>query len=593
MRKGLTTTLMAVAVAVLAVQAMAMAPVIKDIPSPVVGNAETQTPANGFVYPDAIDLSKYVTDQESSSASIRWSFEIVGSSKYKINGVTSMNTSGGDNPVAPGAKEIAHQVAGGEVNPDNNPLTVTIRNSNLSPVVGQDGTTPSGTGIIDAETQAVTFYASDETTMAVSKPVWFYTQVGPDGFKSPAVTCYGPNDFTASTGWTYVGLGGNVSSSFDSANSQLCITTTQSATVDSLAEWKGPYGSQANQCVIPLVANSVYQIRVKLNSSQATVDNAPMFDLTVNNFDQVSGNYVGGNGYGANYFFLSNVGGANAAVTTSGGKQFEFWWCPSPVSVARWNDTSDTQAGPFAPSMAAHRNAFVEFRILQAASNAGTNGNKAFGTVCLTWIQVDRYDMSSMQTVGSPAYNPGTITNSASGGNSTAGTPSNLTATFSGGTLTLKPTNKDNAAVLVNPGNNVVDYTNQAASVDDFPCTMANNELYMVSAGLDAPTQTDADNPPAIFWLGADTLTNELICLSWVAPVNFWHHAMPATGSVQTYKAFFHTNYTTNNGGVAQYSWWKIFRPRFMLMNNTSLGSNEAKTGAVRMSWMRVDKVTF
>lgn len=592
MRKGLTTTLMAVAVALLAVQAMAMAPVIKDIPSPVVGNAETQTPANGFVYPDAIDLSKYVTDQESQPTQIIWSFEIVGTPKYTINGAVSMNTST-DNPVAPGAKEIAQQVQGGEANFDNNPLTITIRNSNLSPVPGQVGDTSHTTpGIIDSETQAVTFYASDKTTFTVSKPVYFYTQVGQDQLKGLGEKAYGPNDFTASTGWTYVFMGGNCTSSFDQAGSQLCITTTQSASADSLAEWKGPYGSQANQCVIPLVANSAYHIRVTMNSSQATADNAPMFDLTVNNFDVVSGNYVGGNGYGANYFFMSNVGGANAAVTTSGGKDFHFWWCPSPVSVARWNDTSDTQPGPFAPSMAANRNAFVEFRILQAASNTGTNGNKAFGTVCLSYIEVERYDMSMLQTVGSPAYNPGTITNAASGGNSSA-TVTNITANFTGGTLTLTPTNKDNAMAMVNPGNNAVDYLTQSSCVDDYPVTMANNELYLVSMGLDAPTQSAADNPPAIFWVGADSLTNELICLSWVAPVNFWHHAMPATGSVQTYKAFFHTNYTTAYGGVAQYSWWKIFRPRFMMMNNTTLGSNEAKTGAIRLNWMRVDKVTF
>jgi len=591
MRKGLTTTLMAVAVAVLAMQAMAMAPVIKDIPSPVVGNAETQTPANGFVYPDAIDLSKYVTDQESSSASIIWSFEIVGTPKYKINGAVSMN-SGTDNPVAPGAKEIAHQVQGGEANFDNNPLTITIRNFNLSPVPGQAGTTPSGSGIIDAETQAVTFYASDQTTFSASKPVWFYTQVGADTFKGTGTTCYGPNDFPTSSGWTYVSMGGNVSSSFDQTNSQICITTTQSTTVDSLAEWKGPYGSQASQCVIPLVANAAYQIRVLINSSQNTAGKAPMFDLTVNNFDYVSGTPVGGNGYGANYFFMDNVGGANAALTTQGGKAFEFWWCPSPVSVARWNDTSDTQPGPFAPSMANYRNAFVEFRILQAATNLGTNGAQAFGTVCLTNIEVTRYDMSALQTVGSPAYNPGTITNATSGGNSSAQV-SNLTMNFNGGKLTLTPTNKDSAMALVNPGDNNINGYTQADCVDDYPCTMANGELYLVSVGLDAPTQTDADTPPAIFWVGADSLTNELICLSWVAPVNFWHHAMPATGSVQTYKAFFHTNYTTVHGGSASYSWMKIFRPRFMLMNNTTLGSNEAKTGAVRINWMRVDKVTF
>jgi len=118
MRKGLTKTLMAVAVAIMAVQVMAMAPVILDIPSPVVGNAENVTPANGFVYPDAIDLTQYVTDLESDSAQIIWSYEIIGTPKYRINNKDSMVTPG-DNPVNPGAKSLNAAVGGGEADADS------------------------------------------------------------------------------------------------------------------------------------------------------------------------------------------------------------------------------------------------------------------------------------------------------------------------------------------------------------------------------------------------------------------------------------------------------------------------------------------
>src|SRR5688500_1295053 len=59
------------------------APVIGDIPSPVIGDRETATPANTFVFPDAIDLTAYITDKNADGSNnppsnIIWSYEIIG-----------------------------------------------------------------------------------------------------------------------------------------------------------------------------------------------------------------------------------------------------------------------------------------------------------------------------------------------------------------------------------------------------------------------------------------------------------------------------------------------------------------------------------
>lgn len=173
-----------------------MAPRILDIPSPVVGNAENVTPAQGFVYPDAIDLTKYVTDQESNSSQIIWSYEIIGTPKYKINNVGSMNPMAGDDPIAPGVKSLNNAVTGGEADFDHNPLTITIRNIDLSPVIGQIGTVP-GTppGILPNESQQVVFFASDQTTWTATdgarghaNPVWFYTANNVNDYLMPTPT---------------------------------------------------------------------------------------------------------------------------------------------------------------------------------------------------------------------------------------------------------------------------------------------------------------------------------------------------------------------------------------------------------------------
>jgi len=598
MRKGLTKTLMTVAVAIMAMQAMAMAPVILDIPSPVVGNADSVTPANGFVYPDAIDLTRYVTDQESNSSQIIWSYEIIGTPKYRINNVDSMDTGGGDNPVSPGAKSLNNAVAGGEADSDTNPLTITVRNVNLSPIIGDPGTDPGTTGVVDSETQAVTLYASDQSTYS-SKSIWFYSTSGEIDRLSPGgeEIWHHRGDSPTTAGWNFNSPSGDVTGSNGADGLSFCLTTTMSTTADKVGLWKTPYGP-ADEATLPLVANSVYRIRLLITSTQTNVDDVPYWDVTVNNFDQIGGTYYGGNGYGANFFFLANTGGANAVVTTSGEMPFEFWWCPSAISCARWNETSETQPGPFAPSNVDNRNAFIEFRILQSASNTGTNGARSFGTLCLTDVTVEKYDLSAMQvlTASSPVYDATSITNSASGGTSVVNT-GNFTSSFSGGTLTITPTTAGSGSTgqfvaTVEPGDTTIDYLNQSATVDNYPCTMDLQTLYLVSMDLSAPTQADMDNPPAIFWVGADSLTNELICLSWVTPVNFWHHAGPGL-TATTYKAFFHSNYGTSHSGESQYSWWKIFRPRFMLGNDPSLGSSEAKTGAIRIHNMRVDRVQF
>jgi hypothetical protein len=600
MRKGLTKTLMAVAVAIMAMQAMAMAPVIGEIPSPVVGNAENVTPAQGFVYPDAIDLTRYVSDQESNSSQIIWSYEIIGTAKYRINNKDSMNTGGGDNPVSPGAKSLNLAVGGGEADFDSNPLTITVRNINLTPIIGTVGTSPGAndaSGVINAETQAVTLYASDQTTYS-SKSIWFYSNVGNDRLSPGLVPVYEYRaDHATTTGWTWALINASVTQSNGTDGRSFCHTTVQSSTADNLAKWKSPYGTAA-QATLPLVANSVYRIRLIINSSQTNVDNVPYWDVTVNNFDQVGSTFYGQNGYGANFFFLSNVGGANAAVQSGGDVPFEFWWTPSAVSSTRWNDTSDTQAGPFGPSNVDNRNAFIEFRILQAATNSGTNGNRAFGTMCLKDVTIEKADLTAMQvlTAASPVYSAASITNSASGGTSRINS-GNFTSSFSGGTLTITPTAAGSGSTgsftaLVEPGDTNIDYTNQSATVDNYPCPMDLQTLYLISMDLSAPTQADMDNPPAIFWVGADSLTNELICLSWVTPVNFWHHAGPPL-TPTSYKAFFHSNYGTVHSNDPQFSWWSIFRPRFMVGNDPSLGANETKAGAIRLHNMRVDKVQF
>jgi len=112
MKKGLHVTLMTVAIAAMALQAMAMAPVISQIPDPVVGNeiaitggAYLVTSPTPFYYPDAFDLNAYVADGDTADGDILWSYSYSGTEIYRINNVAPL-VIGTDDINAPGAKRL-------------------------------------------------------------------------------------------------------------------------------------------------------------------------------------------------------------------------------------------------------------------------------------------------------------------------------------------------------------------------------------------------------------------------------------------------------------------------------------------------------
>jgi len=412
MKKGLTQTLMAVAVVTMAIRIMALAPTISDIPSPVVGDKEDVTPGNTFVYPDAINLSTYVTDDTVTDPNqIIWSFRVEGTSKYLINGAASLGASD-DVIIPPAANLIAGTDTLGSAadsdpaKVDANAYTITIRNSNLSPIGGPNVDPGATVGVINAETQAVTLWASDGTT-ASSKTVFFYTTNDENDSLSTSVTPTQPPQYSqpfnggTGTGWFYTKLSGTMSSSMDATNGQVCLTA--GTTGDNFGLWTSPYGA------LTLVQNSIYRVRLTMNSSQTTAGTVPFWDLTINNGAGNDVNSVHHNGmtlYGANYMVFDNVGGANAILGANANKVMDVWWCPPPVQTTQWNDTNNTTdfgagiyPGPWAVSNANDRDAYIEFRVLDAA-NAALHGDASQGTLCLNGIQVDRYTSPRSQRPG-------------------------------------------------------------------------------------------------------------------------------------------------------------------------------------------------
>jgi hypothetical protein len=594
---------MAVAVVIMAAKVMAMAPTIGDIPSPVVADSETATPANTFVFPDAIDLTNFVTDNNADSsvnppANIMWSYEILGgTARYRINNRDQL--SGSDDPSnPPAAKRIDGPGAA-----DDDPLgtndaesKITIRNIALSPIGGPN-VDPGTTGIIPAETQEVTLYAGDGTTFSW-KSVLFYTDNdGVDrlsgGGPPPGLEVYNQT-FTGTVGnWGY-SPGGQATSSYDAQAGALCINTP--AAGDNLAQWSSSYG------VLPLVQNAVYRIRAGINTSQTNPGLVPFWDMIINSYlwqnASAPGTVRGLNLYGGNYMFLANTGNANAAVS---GQTTEFvnWYTPAAMLTTQWNDVTEgtfpNGPGPWAPSQAAQRDAGIEFRILDVASNTGTNSSVANGSMCLTSLIIERYDYGDLTVVGNK-FTQGTMTQgglngtTVGGGNTRAWALVGATASFLNNTVTITPTGSGDQLSLVEPGDYDFNLVTGQSVTDNYPAAMTPQTLYRITMDMSAPGAADANAPPDIIFMGADTPTNELINLSYVT-VNAWHHAMPKIGTPQTYVTFFYSNRSTADSNQ---TWFKQFRWRVMIGSNAGLGGGgEANTGAIRIHNAIIDEVTF
>jgi len=589
MRKGLTVTLMTVALAILAMRAMAEAPVISEIPSPVVGDGESVTPANVFVFPDAFNLDLFVTDDTKRPSQIQWSYETATAPIYLINGVPVL--SGTDNPIAPPpGKVINTQVLGGETNPDGQASTITIRNNHLSPlgVFYGDYIDPGAAGVVDSETQWVTFYASDGSTRTEASVLFYTANDELDQLSGAAHRVYSDGTPATSGDWAYSFMGGSATSS--TVSNAICMNVGQIGI--NWAFWSGRYGQ------LPLVKNSVYRIRALVNGSAATAGTTPFWDLLVNNFDGTHGL----NAYGANYFFLDNTGGANAALAGAG-TTFEMWWNPTCVSNAKWNDTEALRPGPFADQYAADRDAFIQFRVLDVNNSPGITADNDFGSLCMKSLTIDRYELGTLAVAegGGGLVNVTAITNALAGSGNTRFHGVNGSGTFANNALTIAPipgtTDVDDGRramiATVEPGNDTIPFStnpsDSAEVLDNFPVPMDPQTLYEIHFGLQAPTAADEASPPDVFWLGADILTNETIYMTYVTS-NVFGTAMPAysaAGTPQDYKCFFYSN-----GGTAASNpaWWKQFRPRFMIGNAEGLGLFQA-TGAVTMNYYKVDKI--
>jgi hypothetical protein len=576
MKRGLTVTLMMVAIALIGYRSMAFAPVISDIPSPIIADDAPVSGANHFVYPDAINLDLYVSD-DGGAANVIWSY-VESSGTYQLNGVATLNLAT-DNPTSPGAKAISTQVLNSEENPDTNARTVTLRNVHLSPFAGPDtAPNPDVAGIVAAETKVVTLFASDGATHSLGKDLLVYTDNnGVDrlstGVAAPDTTI---NFLTGTNNWVYALGFGTMSSSTVGG---ICLEAPLTGV--NFANWSSPYQ------IINLVDNAVFRIRLTVDSTQTTAFKNPLWDIVYDSFATNPAERQ--DAYGGDFFFLDNEGGANAPGTL-GRTEFEVWAAPIPVAAPSW------RANAFTTAMEPSNDMRLIFRILDA-DGAGYGAETDLGRICLKSLDITKFDITNDLQEGAVVFNAATITNAATDNPLTATSFSatglvGTTATFASGAVTITPTDSNgwtNEISKIEPGDTTVNTSTGAGLTDNWPITWENQTLYKAEVQVSAPDATGESNPPDAIRFGMDTPTTELIYLAHITP-NMNRAGTPKQGTPQTYTSFFFSH----NLSLTTIPNAKALRPRMDCLDGDALQANGFTTnkGGVKVSSMKVTKMT-
>jgi hypothetical protein len=575
MKKGLNVTLLAVAIAMMAAQAMASAPVIGTIPDVIVGATTSASQPTAFVFVDAFDLnsSSVVTDDTTAAANILWSYTYTGTATYRINNVDPIVV-GTDSINAPGAKRLN----GTTVDPkdasatggDGASHTVTIRNILYAPISGSAQT--PGTGITAG--QSVRLFASDGSAYD-QHDITIYTDFGgPDRLGSPVSHGSVP---TTSFGNALDGNyhTGTVTVTTDGGTDVCLETPIGVAGAVHWGEVMSQYGS------ISLSPNTVYRIRARVNGNQSGPGTVPFWDMVIRNWDGTHGLNL----YGADMMVFDHLGGANSTYNkpSTNGTTIEFDWAPNAMLNAAWNNTT---TGVFATTAAANKNCNIAFRVLNYAAITGTGQG---GKICLNQMLVDAIPWSSL----SPQAITGGSSSSLTASNAVAadafGTNVSVSVTWSGGTLTVAPTTsgQNSAFVTITPGG-AIDYGNLSTLVTGFPITWTSNQTYMITWNLKAPNQTGEDHPFDAMWIGMDAPTNELILVSFTSGAQN-RCGMPKQGTAQPFIAFFNGNTETAASNPSQYH---RLRPKLMFGNDPSLVWN-TNTGSVEVDGWSVQTVAM
>lgn len=608
MHKGLKSTLMTIAVALMGLKAMAMAPVINQLPDVIIGDEGgtsggatiSATIDNDFSYPDAFNVDTYASDDNTSDSNLRWSFSNPGG-HYSINDRLRTDGSAEDllNP-SPG-----YSLDGGD-DPDAadaNKRTLTFRNIQFSPLPLPAAYLDPGTPVgVPSDGQLITLVASDSTTYTAADMMAYIVNDGNDAL-SGVGTVLPTIDFTGgvTNGWV----------SLDDLNGLSTVTRTAEANglcADATAEginiagWASEpnySGAGTEYNTISLVDNAVYQMRMTV-STTAAPGLVPAWFLSAGNTQDLYG--------GTNLFFDSGSGGVagpNSPPSAGTRSVFEAWMnAPGVLTSAFKNEV-------FLPANAANKDFRLKLMVLDVGTAASDNYGAHFdvGKICWKKIEITQYDLSAMQVLSTEYNNtsfvqavdtlPGVANIQANAVNvQDYSTPGSSTVTINNTGATFVPTsagawNTNQVYFVLDVG----DKTNQFGSggghtaaemTDNYPVPWDSDTLYRVVYTMVAPDANSELHPPDFFYIGGNVFQNDLIVNTYAASKFNNFPDMPKQGTPQEFITFWHGNSET----VDPTPEYHFMRPSFSF-GTSNIFIEAGQNAGIKVTAIRVEKVAF
>lgn len=602
MKRGLKLTLMTVAFALVSVQAMAVAPTIGDIPSPVVGSFESMTNSNRYVYETPLDLNTLASDPETSDASkLMWTFTggtTTAPSHYMINGIDATPTDSWtlDGATSPTRTKIINQYRDSREWNNNSVSKIVIRNKQLSPLGSTtDNDAGIANGVIAAETSPITFFVSDGNAVS-SKTVLFYTDKNGHDRLSQSVTTVKDYKMAGNSAAQFWGsadgpwAAGTLTSNTQ-FNGSFCLNAPMLGT--NMGTIASPYQ------YFDLTANQVYRIKVTMNSTVSAPGNTPLFDFMVDNNNNKG--TQGRNYYITDYMVYDNPGLGGANAFTAGEKTFTMYFTPPAVTTTQWNN------GAFTPAHANDIHPRIKFRVLDIDNTAQVNygfGQNKSGALCISEVVVQAIPVTAA-TVAQNLVNIGTVANpltlaTAAGTGNVQVTEydgSTVATTFTGGVMKIQETGTFNSAGLaeVRPA---ADTTYGAAPgatsfADNWPITWVSGKVLRMQVGLSAPDPNSETHPYDGMIFSLQGLSSEILLDSFQTSSD--GIGAPKQGAAQTYTAFFNTfNKTSSATNYGFLRWTVRFANAagvfFPSWNSTQ---DSVNTGGVNVHSIRIDEVTL
>lgn len=340
-----------------------------------------------------------------------------------------------------------------------------------------------------------------------------------------------------------------------------------------------------------------------MSTTQNTAGAVPLWDVVVEN----DGSAGATQAYIADYLFLDNTGSANAVAGPAQGRNiFELWFTPSPVRAPQWRSGS---TGIFQASLDNDNDARIRFRILDTDASSGIQGQLDSGTICMTTLEIDRFDLDNIAT-SLQVYNLNPITSGINGVTVNdlldviaPGPGTGSLRDFVTNPLTISP--KDaNGWILeltsIRPGDTNIPVPgspgfNAADLADNFPVDWKDNQLYEIQVDMSAPDALSENDPPDGILVGFDTPTNEILGDNMSLSGFAGSPAMPKqVGSVspagpQTYTTIFngHNRSLIGINGVERLRW------KIDILNSDTYSFPITNAGSVRFHAIRVNEITF